>query len=298
MWKSAPTYSCSTPGTGALSIPGPHAVLPLHLRGLTPSSFPLLSRSSEVTAATLGWPRRAVVTLAEINVRRHDQGLFMCRAFNHFSNYNSDPGDTPHRLWTAALTCIISLPMLCMQNALRAFNLGLNLWLFLPTSRHCPRLSLPFYCSPRCLIVIQCLVGAELMTAVVGLMMPFQHLNHILNINDPFTPSRAEDDDIESFPGSFISGHTVLCPRPSPSKKQNKKDSIASVSTENNVIGRIKPGLPPYRLYWLVNKTHPLWLEPEWHELQVETAAVWPLTIWNEASQPAAIPVLAMVNWV
>lgn len=46
-----------------------------------------------------------------------------------------------------------------------------------------------FYCSPCCLIVTQRLVGAELMTAVVGLMMPFRHLNHILNINDPFALS-------------------------------------------------------------------------------------------------------------
>lgn len=65
------------------------------------------------------------------------------------------------------------------------------------------------------------------MMAVVGLMMPFRHLNHILNINDPFTLSQAEDNDSESFLGSFIRGHTVLCLRPlpqiDPGGEKNKK---------------------------------------------------------------------------
>lgn len=117
-----------------------------------------------------------------------------------------------------------------------------------------------FYCSPRCLIVTQRLVGAELMTAVVGLMMPFRHLNHILNINDPFTLSRAEDDDTESFSGSFISSHTVLFLRPLPqatSGKKTKKIQLYLSPLKTMLSGGITPGPPPHRrLDWLVNETH------------------------------------------
>lgn len=117
---------CSSSAPEAGLLPSMvHTVLQLHPKGsvarLTPPSFLVLSRSAKVTAASQGWPRHAVVTLAVINVTRSDRGPFMCRVFNHFSNYNSDPGDTPHRLRAAALTCIISLSMLCMRNAARAF---------------------------------------------------------------------------------------------------------------------------------------------------------------------------------
>lgn len=97
------------------------------------------------------------------------------------------------------------------------------------------------YCSPRCLIVTQCLVGAELMAAVVGLMMPFRHLNHILNINDPFTLSQAEDNDTESFPGTFISGRTVLClrPLPQPTLGTNKKIQLYLLPLKTMLSGGI-----------------------------------------------------------
>lgn len=70
-----------------------------------------------------------------------------------------------------------------------------------------------FHCSPCCLIVTQCLAGTELMIAVVGLMTQFRHLNHIVNINDPFTLSQAECN-LKPFLGSFSGGHTVLRLRP------------------------------------------------------------------------------------
>lgn len=82
-----------------------------------------------------------------------------------------------------------------------------------------------FHCSPCCLIVTRRLAGTELMIAVVGLMTQFRHLNHILNINDPFTLSQAECD-LKPFSCSFIGGHTVLRLRRQSTQEKFNRSSL------------------------------------------------------------------------
>lgn len=71
------------------------------------------------------------------------------------------------------------------------------------------------------------------MIAVVGLMTQFRHLNHILNINDPFTLSQAECNS-KPFSGSFIGRHTVLRLHPQSAQKKFNWNSLHC----NNTIRR------------------------------------------------------------
>lgn len=113
-----------------------------------------------------------------------------------------------------------------------------------------------FYCSPCCLIVTQRLAGADLMIAVVGLMTQFRHLNHILNINDPFTLSQAECN-FKPFSGSFIGGRTVLRLRPQSAQEKFNRSSLHcnnTISRETNISLSCSADfslLAPF--YWFLN---------------------------------------------
>lgn len=147
-----------------------------------------------------------------------------------------------------------------------------------------------FYCSPRCLIVTQRLAGTELMIAVVGLMTQFRHLNHILNINDPFTLSQAECN-FKPFSGSFIGGRTVLRLRPQSTQEKFNWSGLhcnITIRREQTSACRAQPTLhlwPRFTGFWM-----------ETCCLILAHSYDWWTSRWTNAEPPAVRP-LTTEKW-